>query len=268
MIFDTKMEDFRCKARLVAGSHVTKPPANITYDFFVYMETVRIALTVVSLDVLQAKKIDIQNDYIQEPVVENIWTVLGPEFGIDAGKPAVVVIYLYEIKRAGSSFWKKLYYCMKHIDYMPCPADPDLCMNPMVRPSDGAEYYAYILLYANDILCIHQNTESFLIKVDKYFKLKPDSIGDPDMYLESKVRPTKLDNGVWAWALSPSQDIQEILRKIQNDANKNTGGRWKFPSTKHAPNPFEMVYSPGLDSSPVIDPLLASYYQSQIGVLR
>ena len=72
---------------------------------------------------------------------------------------------------------------MKHMEYMSCPEDPDLWMKPMVRPSDVAEYYAYTLLYVDDILCIHHDAESVLTKVDKYFKLKPDSVGETDMYL-------------------------------------------------------------------------------------
>ena len=44
MIFDIKMEDFRRKARLVAGGHMTKAPATITYDSVVSPETVHIAL--------------------------------------------------------------------------------------------------------------------------------------------------------------------------------------------------------------------------------
>ncbi len=44
MIFDIKMEDFRCKARLVAGGHMAKAPATITYASVVSRETVRIAL--------------------------------------------------------------------------------------------------------------------------------------------------------------------------------------------------------------------------------
>jgi hypothetical protein len=39
MIFDIKMEDFRCKARLVAGGHMTKAPATITYASVVSHET-------------------------------------------------------------------------------------------------------------------------------------------------------------------------------------------------------------------------------------
>ena len=91
---------------------------------------------------------------------------------------------------------------------MSCPADPDLQMKLMVRPSDGYEYYAYILLYADDILFLPPYTESIITKVDKYFKLKPDSVKEPDMYLVAKVPPMKLDNSVWAWELIPSQYVQ------------------------------------------------------------
>jgi hypothetical protein len=38
MIFDVKMEDFRQKARLVAGGHQTEAPATITYASMVSRE--------------------------------------------------------------------------------------------------------------------------------------------------------------------------------------------------------------------------------------
>ena len=50
MIFDIKMGDFRRKARLVAGGHVTEPPATITYSSVVLRETVFIAFTVIALN--------------------------------------------------------------------------------------------------------------------------------------------------------------------------------------------------------------------------
>ncbi len=50
MIFDIKMEDFRRKARLVAGGHMTKAPATITYASVVSRETVRIALLMAALN--------------------------------------------------------------------------------------------------------------------------------------------------------------------------------------------------------------------------
>ena len=148
MIFDIKMEYFWRKAILVAGGHVTEPPYTITYASVVSRKTVHVALTVEALNDLQVRASDIDNDYIQAPVAEKIWTVLGPEFGPDAWKSAVVFRALYGLKSAGASVWNHLAGYMKYMEYMSCPADTDLFMKPMVRPSDGYEYYAYRRIYA------------------------------------------------------------------------------------------------------------------------
>ena len=105
----------------------------------------------------------------------------------------------------------------------------------------------------------------FFTKVDKYFKLKPDSVGEPDIYLVSKVRLIKLENGVWAWELNPSQYVQESCRNVHNDVKDNLCGIWKSP--KQAPNPFAMGYTPEFYASTVLDTSLASYYKSQKGFL-
>ncbi|KAL7474093.1 hypothetical protein ACHAW6_000086 [Cyclotella cf. meneghiniana] len=44
MIFDVKMEDFHCKARLVAGGHMTKAPTTLTFASIMSRETVHIVL--------------------------------------------------------------------------------------------------------------------------------------------------------------------------------------------------------------------------------
>jgi hypothetical protein len=104
MIFDMKMEDFRQKSRLVAGGHRTKAPATITYASGVSCETVHLALTNASLNDLKVKVGDVLNAYITAPVKEKVWTVLGPEFGHDAGKCAIIVCALYELKSASAVF--------------------------------------------------------------------------------------------------------------------------------------------------------------------
>jgi hypothetical protein len=92
MMFDMKMEDFRQKARLVAGGHWTKAPATtITYASVVSRETVRLSLTIASLNDLKVKEGDVLNAYITVPVKEKVWTILGPEFGHDTGKSAIIV---------------------------------------------------------------------------------------------------------------------------------------------------------------------------------
>ena len=86
MIFDIKMEDFQQKARLVAGGHVTKAPATMTYASVVGRDTVKIALLLVAPNNLNVKVNDVLNAYITAPMTEKIWTVLWPEFESDAGK--------------------------------------------------------------------------------------------------------------------------------------------------------------------------------------
>jgi hypothetical protein len=104
MIFDIEMEDFRCKARLVAGGHMTKAPATITYASVVSRETIRIALLIAAFNDLNVKAGDVLNAYITAPITKKVWTVSGPEFGSDAGKNAIIVHALHGLKSAGASF--------------------------------------------------------------------------------------------------------------------------------------------------------------------
>jgi hypothetical protein len=154
MIFDVKMEDFRQKARLVAGGHQTKAPATITYVSVVSRETVRLALTIVSLNDLEVKVGDDLNAYITAPVKEKVWTVLGPEFGHDAGKSAIIVRALYRLIGAGAALQAHLASFMRQMGYTSCKADPDLWLKAATRPEDNVHYYAYILCYVDAILCI------------------------------------------------------------------------------------------------------------------
>ena len=68
---------------------------------------------------------------------------------------------------------------------------------------DFNKYYSYILCYVDDILIIHHNTMTMFNKIDKYFKLNPDSISDPNMYIGSNLCYHRTNNGVYVWLLSP-----------------------------------------------------------------
>ena len=98
MVNDIKIEDFRQKARLVAGGHMTKTPATITYASIIMRETVRIVLMIIALNDLKVKSGNILNAYIQAPVTEKVWTTLSPEFSKDIKKTAVTIRALYGIK--------------------------------------------------------------------------------------------------------------------------------------------------------------------------
>ena len=68
MIFDVKMEDFRRKARLVAGGHMTETPKCMTYSSVVSRDTVRIAMTLAALNELDVKAGNAMNVYVTAPV--------------------------------------------------------------------------------------------------------------------------------------------------------------------------------------------------------
>jgi hypothetical protein len=205
MIFDIKMEDFRCKARLVAGGHMTKAPATITYVSVVSCETIRISLLMAALNDLKVKVGGVLNAYITVHITEKVWTVLGLEFGIDASKSAIIVRALYGLKSAGAAFHAHLALFMRQMGYTSCKADPDLWYKAETRPADNFRYYAHILCYVDDILCVHHGPMSVLNLINGCMPLKPSSVCDPDIYLGTNLKMTRLDNGIWTWGLSPSK---------------------------------------------------------------
>jgi hypothetical protein len=75
----------------VAGGHRTEAPATITYASVVSPETVHLALTIASLNDLDVKVGDVLNIYINAAVKEEVWTILGPEFGHNAGRSDIIV---------------------------------------------------------------------------------------------------------------------------------------------------------------------------------
>ena len=125
------------------------------------------------------------------------------EFGPDlTGKKSLVVRAFYVLKYAGASLINNLAECMRNLGYSSCLEDPDLCFKEETRPSDGDKYYAYFLLYFDYCLLINHAEDTALYEIDHFFKMKSGSIGNPNLYLGSKLRKVILENGVEAWDTS------------------------------------------------------------------
>jgi hypothetical protein len=135
---------------MVAGvTWLTHPP--FSYASVASREIVRIALTIAALHDLDVKAADVENVYLTALTTEKVWTICGPDFGPDQRKKALIVRALYGLKGSGASYRNHIYDCMHHLQYEPCKADPDLWMKPMTCPVDGFQYYAYVLIYMDDI---------------------------------------------------------------------------------------------------------------------
>ncbi len=73
-----------------------------------------------ALNDLQVKAGDVLNAYITVPCKEKVWMILGPEFGLKAGKSAIIVCALYRLKSAGAAFCAHLASFMRQMGYTSC----------------------------------------------------------------------------------------------------------------------------------------------------
>ena len=264
LIFDVKMSLER-KARWVLDGHKTADANYSTYAGVVSRESVRIALTYAALNGLDVWAADIRNAYIQAPSSRKDFIYCGKEFGLEnVGKPALIERALYGGKTAGRDFRNHLRSCMDHIGFKSCRADPDVWMRP-AKMQDGSKYWEYVLLYTDDCLVISENGEAVLRnEIGKYFELKEESIGAPNIYLGGKLRKVECENGVHAWAFGSSQYIQAAVGNVENYLSE----RGADPLPRKAPTPLSSKYRPEVDVSQELPPSDASHYQSLIGILR
>jgi hypothetical protein len=262
LLFDVKL-DFTRKTRLVAGGHVTDPPAIITYASVVSRESVRIALLIAALNDCNVLGADISNAYLTAPTTERVWTVLGPEWGADAGRRAIIVRALYGLKSSGAAYRNHLASYLRELNFSSCLADPDVWLRT-ARRQNGETYYEYLLVYVDDLLAISEQPQAILNDVNTYFHLKPESVGTPNLYLGAKLSKTTLPNGVTAWCNSSHRYVQEAIRNTEKYIQEH-GGKMLRKKTQ---SPMENHYRPELDVSPLLDPDRANYYQSQLGILR
>ena len=133
---------------------MTEAPASLTYSSVVSRESVRIAVTVAVLNGLDVLVADIDNAYLNADCHEKVYTIAGPEFGSNAGKHIVITRALYGLKSSHAAWRAHLASTMTDLNFTPCQADPDVWMQPAVKP-DGMKYYEYVLICVDDILVYH-----------------------------------------------------------------------------------------------------------------
>ena len=267
IIFDIKLgENYRRKARFVAGGHQTGAPSSITYASVVSRDSVRICLLLAALNGLKVLACDIKGAYLTAPSREKIVTTAGPEFGPELeGKTLKIVRALYGLKSAGAAFRAHLAEHLYSMSYRPSYADPDVWLRPAVK-KNGDEYYEYVLAYCDDILAISMKPSKTMLQIKKKFVLKNDRYDPPEDYLGATLAVMKNDSGIDCWTQSSDKYIAASVKNVEEKLRMS--GRIGLPSGKQCRTPFVTNYRPELDESPELKMEGHRYFQELIGMLR
>ena len=263
-IFDIKMsENFRRKARLVANGNETETPASLTYSSVVSRDSVRIALTVATLNGLEVLACDIENAYVTANCREKIYTIAGPEFGSEAGSIMIIRKALYGLKSSGAAFRAHLAETLYELSYKPTKADPDVWIRPATK-SDGFEYYEMVLVYVDDILCISHDPKATMLGIQATFTLKGNKIEKPSHYLGAQLKQ-KVYDGIECWTMSSEDYVKAAIANVE--ATLDMIGQ-RLPSKAKCQTPIQSNYRPELDVSAELNGKGTQYYQELVGVLR
>ena len=68
---------------------------------------------------------------------------------------------LYGLKSSGVAWRQMLDQKLRDLGYVSSKDDPDVCLKYETKP-DSTEYYAYVLVYVDDVLHLHHDTDTFM----------------------------------------------------------------------------------------------------------
>jgi hypothetical protein len=268
MIFDVKMVGLVRKARFVAGGHMTDPPLESVYSSVVTRESVRIMFTIAALNDLDLMAGDVQNAYINAKTAEKVYTIAGPEFGSDQGRPAVIVRALYGLKSSGARWRDHLAAILRENGFKSSKADADVWMRKAMKHS-GFIYWEYLLAYVDDILVISHDPRAIIDALSKSVTFKQGSVGPPKSYLGADVFQITIHDATLdtpakqVWAMSATEYVRRAIEEVSRELALQ--GAY-LP--KRVETPLSSGYRPELDFSAELDSERTNYYQGLIGVLR
>jgi hypothetical protein len=270
LVFDVKFSLDR-KARYVAGGHMTHVPPAMTYSSVVSRDSVRIMFLIAALNDLNIKMCDIGNAYLNAETRERVWFYAGHEWGSREGQKVIIVRALYGLKSSGAE-WKKLLadYIQNTLGFSPCYGADDNVYLRSEKDKHGNEYYAYIVCFVDDILCLHKNPDIYLNQLGRDFRFKsPPEV--PTMYLGadiSKYEYAKSDGGkATCWAMGSDSHLRKALQVVESRMMMD-GVRFR-PTNKTSEHPFSTSkYRPELDFTEYCNDEQTQLFQSLIGILR
>jgi Reverse transcriptase (RNA-dependent DNA polymerase) len=150
-------------------------------------KSVRIALTIASLNDLELIVFDVGNAYLNALTTEKLYCYASMEFGKDEeGRLMIIRMALYGLKSSGASYRAHFAKTLIELGLTACKADPDGWMRP-AKKTNGDEYYEYILTYMDDCLIVSQEPGRIINNLEQEYKYKLKDVGEPSRYLGTEI---------------------------------------------------------------------------------
>ena len=80
---------------------------------------------------------------------------------------------------------------------------------------DGTNYYAYILVYVDDILILDKNLGRFMTLLKESYMVKLSSISEPNVYLGRDISKVYYPDDSYAWAMGSQSHSQRQKAAIK-----------------------------------------------------
>jgi hypothetical protein len=120
-----------------------------------------------------------------------------------------------------------------------------------------------LLVYVDDVLAISHEPKVLIDAIGEYFKVKPGSDKEPDIYLGANVEKVQMLDGREVWAMAPRDYIRNAIKTVKGLLAEDGEG---YVLKNKVKNPIPMNYQPKLDVSNELGPELSSRYLQLIGI--
>ena len=149
-------------------------------------------------------------------------------------------------------------------------SDPYLWMKASIT-SSGSKYYAYILVYVEDILIIDKDPSKPMDTLCDNYTVKLSSIVKPKLYSGADVNKVFYPGGSYAWDMGSTSYTKAVIKNVKKFlADHNICFNKKLSDTLYTTMNSFLTHDYRSESvvSNECDDLLATYFQNLIWVLR
>ena len=146
--------------------------------------------------------------------------IAGPEWGSAEGRVVLITRALYGLRSSAFEWRMHISNALKEaLGFDNSLADPEVWRKPMSK-ADGSKYYAYILVYVDDLLIIDVNPKQFMDQIEAIFKVKPGSIEVPNRYLGTDIGKIMYPDGSKSWTMGSKAYVVEAIKNVKKETSR------------------------------------------------